>query len=156
MGKIPSPCKDCTWTSGSWEYLFMSHGFFLCLFLFPTSPKHIRTVRSPRFFFAVSFFKIVKHFFFCVDLSVREECDEDPSQSDETEAEMSPPKSPSTPKNVKSKNSGTVRFLSSVSVLGPSVIQFKLFYIWGWFSASCDLLLFPNPPVIKQMSWQRC
>lgn len=44
---------------------------------------------------------------FCPDLSVREECDEDPSQSDETEAEMSPPKSPSTPKNVKSKNSGT-------------------------------------------------
>ncbi|KAM7406361.1 hypothetical protein PAMP_000742 [Pampus punctatissimus] len=40
------------------------------------------------------------------DLSVREECDEDPSQSDEAEAEMSPPKSPSTPKNVKSKNSG--------------------------------------------------
>ncbi|CAG02359.1 unnamed protein product, partial [Tetraodon nigroviridis] len=39
------------------------------------------------------------------DLSVREECDKDPSQSDETEAEMSPPKSPSTPKNVKSKNS---------------------------------------------------
>ncbi|KAM7423823.1 hypothetical protein PAMA_000267 [Pampus argenteus] len=39
------------------------------------------------------------------DLSVREECDEDPSQSDEAEAEMSPPKSPSTPKNVKSKNS---------------------------------------------------
>uniref|UniRef100_A0A8C6L3L8 Ras protein specific guanine nucleotide releasing factor 1 n=1 Tax=Nothobranchius furzeri TaxID=105023 RepID=A0A8C6L3L8_NOTFU len=39
------------------------------------------------------------------NLSVREECDEDPSQSDEAEAEMSPPKSPSTPKNVKSKNS---------------------------------------------------
>lgn len=52
-------------------------------------------------------------FFFSVDLSVREECDEDPSQSDETEAEMSPPKSPSTPKNVKSKNSGIVSvFLS--------------------------------------------
>ncbi|KAF3832412.1 hypothetical protein F7725_026077 [Dissostichus mawsoni] len=33
------------------------------------------------------------------DLSVREECNEDPSQSEETEAEMSPPKSPSTPKN---------------------------------------------------------
>uniref|UniRef100_A0A3P9JXS1 Ras protein specific guanine nucleotide releasing factor 1 n=1 Tax=Oryzias latipes TaxID=8090 RepID=A0A3P9JXS1_ORYLA len=40
------------------------------------------------------------------NLSVREECDEDPSQSDEAEAEMSSPKSPSTPKNVKSKNSG--------------------------------------------------
>nr|XP_019935183.1 PREDICTED: ras-specific guanine nucleotide-releasing factor 1-like isoform X2 [Paralichthys olivaceus] len=39
------------------------------------------------------------------DLSVREECDEEPGQSDEAEAEMSPPKSPSTPKNVKSKNS---------------------------------------------------
>ena len=46
--------------------------------------------------------------FFSPDLSVREEGDEDPAQSDETEAEMSPPKSPSTPKNVKSKNSGTV------------------------------------------------
>lgn len=45
----------------------------------------------------------------CADLSVREECDEDPNQSDEAEAEMSPPKSPSTPKNVKAKNSGTVR-----------------------------------------------
>uniref|UniRef100_A0A3P9JSY5 Ras protein specific guanine nucleotide releasing factor 1 n=2 Tax=Oryzias TaxID=8089 RepID=A0A3P9JSY5_ORYLA len=40
------------------------------------------------------------------NLSVKEECDEDPSQSDEAEAEMSSPKSPSTPKNVKSKNSG--------------------------------------------------
>uniref|UniRef100_A0A3B4A0M0 Uncharacterized protein n=1 Tax=Periophthalmus magnuspinnatus TaxID=409849 RepID=A0A3B4A0M0_9GOBI len=40
------------------------------------------------------------------DLSVREECDEDPGQCEEAEAEMSPPKSPSTPKNVKSKNSG--------------------------------------------------
>uniref|UniRef100_A0A3P8VZS6 Ras protein specific guanine nucleotide releasing factor 1 n=1 Tax=Cynoglossus semilaevis TaxID=244447 RepID=A0A3P8VZS6_CYNSE len=39
-------------------------------------------------------------------MSVREECNEDPGQSDETEAETSPPKSPSTPKNVKSKNSG--------------------------------------------------
>lgn len=44
----------------------------------------------------------------CSDLSVREECDEDPSQSDDAEAEMSPPKSPSTPKNVKAKNSGRV------------------------------------------------
>uniref|UniRef100_A0A8D3EEA1 Ras-specific guanine nucleotide-releasing factor 1 n=1 Tax=Scophthalmus maximus TaxID=52904 RepID=A0A8D3EEA1_SCOMX len=33
-------------------------------------------------------------------LYVSKECDEDPGQSDETEAEMSPPKSPSTPKNV--------------------------------------------------------
>uniref|UniRef100_A0A3P9NUX5 Ras protein specific guanine nucleotide releasing factor 1 n=1 Tax=Poecilia reticulata TaxID=8081 RepID=A0A3P9NUX5_POERE len=40
------------------------------------------------------------------DRSVREECDEEQSQSDEAESEMSPPKSPSTPKNVKSKNSG--------------------------------------------------
>lgn len=54
-------------------------------------------------FIAETFFS-----FSSVDLSVREEGDEDPSQSDETEAEMSPPKSPSTPKNVKSKNSGIV------------------------------------------------
>lgn len=47
-------------------------------------------------------------------MSVREECNEDPGQSDETEAETSPPKSPSTPKNVKSKNSGTV------GLCGPS------------------------------------
>uniref|UniRef100_A0A8C5NHW9 Ras-specific guanine nucleotide-releasing factor 1-like n=1 Tax=Gouania willdenowi TaxID=441366 RepID=A0A8C5NHW9_GOUWI len=40
------------------------------------------------------------------DLSVREECNEEHNQSDEAEAEMSPPKSPSTPKNIKSKNSG--------------------------------------------------
>ena len=57
---------------------------------------------------------IVKHCF-CPDLSVREECDEDPSQSDEAEAEMSPPKSPSTPKNVKSKNSGTTVSVCSMS-----------------------------------------
>uniref|UniRef100_A0A8C5C6B2 Ras-specific guanine nucleotide-releasing factor 1-like n=1 Tax=Gadus morhua TaxID=8049 RepID=A0A8C5C6B2_GADMO len=37
---------------------------------------------------------------------VREVCDEEPPPSDEVEAEMSPPKSPSTPKNVKAKNSG--------------------------------------------------
>lgn len=47
---------------------------------------------------------------------MREECDEDPSQSDETEAEMSPPKSPSTPKNVKSKNSGIVSDYSFITV----------------------------------------
>uniref|UniRef100_A0A8C5CET1 Ras-specific guanine nucleotide-releasing factor 1-like n=1 Tax=Gadus morhua TaxID=8049 RepID=A0A8C5CET1_GADMO len=35
-----------------------------------------------------------------------EVCDEEPPPSDEVEAEMSPPKSPSTPKNVKAKNSG--------------------------------------------------
>ncbi|CAL8350290.1 unnamed protein product [Merluccius merluccius] len=40
------------------------------------------------------------------DMAVREVCDEEPPPSDEAEAEMSPPKSPSTPKNVqKSKNS---------------------------------------------------
>ncbi|KAG7272593.1 hypothetical protein CRUP_003515 [Coryphaenoides rupestris] len=41
------------------------------------------------------------------DLAVKEVCDEeDPTPSDEVEAEMSPPKSPSTPKNIqKSKNS---------------------------------------------------
>uniref|UniRef100_A0A8C5CUJ7 Ras-specific guanine nucleotide-releasing factor 1-like n=1 Tax=Gadus morhua TaxID=8049 RepID=A0A8C5CUJ7_GADMO len=36
---------------------------------------------------------------------VMEVCDEEPPPSDEVEAEMSPPKSPSTPKNVKAKNS---------------------------------------------------
>uniref|UniRef100_A0A8C5BB40 Ras-specific guanine nucleotide-releasing factor 1-like n=1 Tax=Gadus morhua TaxID=8049 RepID=A0A8C5BB40_GADMO len=39
------------------------------------------------------------------DMAVREVCDEEPPPSDEVEAEMSPPKSPSTPKNVKAKNS---------------------------------------------------
>ncbi|MEQ2268601.1 Ras protein-specific guanine nucleotide-releasing factor, partial [Xenotaenia resolanae] len=48
------------------------------------------------------------------DLSVREECDEEPSQSDEAESEMPPPKSPSTPKNVKSKNSGTVQLIQNL------------------------------------------
>lgn len=102
-----------------WSFLIFCLELLLSS-LFPATPKHNTTVMSLHFFFAVSFFKIVKHFFFCfVDLSVREECDEDPSQSDETEAEMSPPKSPSTPKNVKSKNSGTVWFCLSVIVLGP-------------------------------------
>lgn len=54
-------------------------------------------------------------YFSSVELSVREECDKDPSQSDETEADMSPPKSPSTPKNVKSKNSGRVSVFLSLS-----------------------------------------
>uniref|UniRef100_A0A8C4ZR05 Ras-specific guanine nucleotide-releasing factor 1-like n=1 Tax=Gadus morhua TaxID=8049 RepID=A0A8C4ZR05_GADMO len=40
------------------------------------------------------------------NMAVREVCDEEPPPSDEVEAEMSPPKSPSTPKNVKAKNSG--------------------------------------------------
>lgn len=61
--------------------------FLLCSFLIPKASLTLRV---------------------CADLSVREECDEDPNQSDEAEAEMSPPKSPSTPKNVKAKNSGTV------------------------------------------------
>lgn len=57
---------------------------------------------------------------------MREECDEDPNQSDEAEAEMSPPKSPSTPKNVKSKNSGTVKLC--VCVLG-CIVLFQLFTV---------------------------
>ncbi|XP_058485958.1 ras-specific guanine nucleotide-releasing factor 1-like isoform X2 [Solea solea] len=56
--------------------------------------------RSLELFFASS-----QNNKFLYDLSVREECDEDPGHTEETEAEMSPPKSPSTPKNVKSKNS---------------------------------------------------
>lgn len=67
-------------------------------------------------------------FFFSVDLSVREECDEDPSQCDETEAEMSPPKSPSTPKNVKSKNSGMVSVF--LSPCRSWLIEFKWFCVW--------------------------
>ncbi|XP_072838291.2 ras-specific guanine nucleotide-releasing factor 1 isoform X1 [Pogona vitticeps] len=41
----------------------------------------------------------------CADVSVREESDVDPNQSDEAEAESSPTKSPTTPKQVKGKNS---------------------------------------------------
>ncbi|KAJ7311139.1 hypothetical protein JRQ81_006742 [Phrynocephalus forsythii] len=41
----------------------------------------------------------------CADVSVREESDGDPNQSDEAEAENSPTKSPTTPKQVKGKNS---------------------------------------------------
>ena len=101
--------------------------------------------------------------FFSPDLSVREEGDEDPAQSDETEAEMSPPKSPSTPKNVKSKNSGTVWICLSVIVFGPGVVLFRLFYIWDPFRTSCVLLLNPSPPVIKTnelagllSNWREC
>lgn len=39
------------------------------------------------------------------DVSVREESDTDPNQSDEAEAETSPTKSPTTPMSVKCKNS---------------------------------------------------
>lgn len=39
------------------------------------------------------------------DLSVREESDNDPNQSDDGDAEASPTKSPTTPKNLKCKNS---------------------------------------------------
>ncbi len=42
---------------------------------------------------------------FSLDISVREENDNDQIQSDEAEAEVSPTKSPTTPKNVKCKNS---------------------------------------------------
>lgn len=73
---------------------------------------------------------------------MREECDEDPSQSDETEAEMSPPKSPSTPKNVKSKNSGTA-WLPALAFFGACFI-FK-----DHFTVSCDLLSDLKRPVKK-------
>lgn len=46
---------------------------------------------------------------FFLDGSVREETDNDPIQSDEAEAEVSPTKSPTTPKNVKCKNSSGKR-----------------------------------------------
>lgn len=39
------------------------------------------------------------------DVSVREESDTDPNQSDEAEAETSPTKSPTTPMSIKCKNS---------------------------------------------------
>lgn len=43
--------------------------------------------------------------FFNTDLSVREESDNDQNQSDDGDAEASPTKSPTTPKNIKCKNS---------------------------------------------------
>ncbi len=46
---------------------------------------------------------------FSLDISVREENDNDQTQSDEAEAEVSPTKSPTTPKNVKCKNSSGIR-----------------------------------------------
>lgn len=42
---------------------------------------------------------------YVTDLSVREESDNDPNQSDDADPEASPTKSPTTPKNVKCKNS---------------------------------------------------
>lgn len=50
------------------------------------------------------------------DLSVREESDNDPNQSDDGDPEASPTKSPTTPKNVKCKNSsGTCTILDMCS-----------------------------------------
>uniref|UniRef100_A0A8C1E7E8 Ras protein specific guanine nucleotide releasing factor 1 n=1 Tax=Cyprinus carpio carpio TaxID=630221 RepID=A0A8C1E7E8_CYPCA len=46
------------------------------------------------------------------DISVREESDNDQIQSDEAEAEVSPTKSPTTPKNVKCKNSSEFSLFS--------------------------------------------
>uniref|UniRef100_A0A672PP37 Ras protein specific guanine nucleotide releasing factor 1 n=1 Tax=Sinocyclocheilus grahami TaxID=75366 RepID=A0A672PP37_SINGR len=46
------------------------------------------------------------------DISVREEIDNDQIQSDEAEAEVSPTKSPTTPKNVKCKNSSEFSLFS--------------------------------------------
>ncbi|TKS73425.1 Ras-specific guanine nucleotide-releasing factor 1 [Collichthys lucidus] len=46
------------------------------------------------------------------DLSVREESDNDPNQSDEGDPEASPTKSPTTPKNVKCKNSSEFSLFS--------------------------------------------
>lgn len=88
--------------------MLLSYYFLSFYYLF--FPGHFITPRRPShyIFFFVAFPLDCQMYALCPDLSVREECDEEPSQSDETEAEMSPPKSPSTPKNVKSKNSGTV------------------------------------------------
>lgn len=44
-----------------------------------------------------------------LDISVREQSDNDQIQSDEPEVEVSPTKSPTTPKNVKCKNSSGKR-----------------------------------------------
>ncbi|XP_047902195.2 ras-specific guanine nucleotide-releasing factor 1 isoform X1 [Anser cygnoides] len=46
------------------------------------------------------------------DVSVREESDTDPNQSDEAEAETSPTKSPTTPKSIKCKNSSDFSLFS--------------------------------------------
>ncbi|MGH0153957.1 UNVERIFIED_CONTAM: hypothetical protein FKN15_055780, partial [Acipenser sinensis] len=49
------------------------------------------------------------------EVSVREESDNDPIQSDEAETETSPTKSPTTPKNVKCKNSSAEFLFNTIS-----------------------------------------
>lgn len=60
-------------------------------------------------------------------MSVREESDTDPNQSDEAEAETSPTKSPTTPKSIKCKNSsgneGAVRVLLMGHWQPPSAFE---------------------------------
>lgn len=60
------------------------------------------------------------------------------------------------------RSGSSLRVPRGVGGLRPPKLQslsdcsFKLFYIWDQFSTSCDLLLFHNLPVIKQLSWQQC
>lgn len=60
------------------------------------------------------------------EVSVREESDNDQIQSDEAEAEASPTKSPTTPKNVKCKNSsGSIHSVPDATAMSLSLGDMK-------------------------------
>lgn len=69
------------------------------------------------------------------DLSVREESDNDPNQSDDGDAEASPTKSPTTPKNLKCKNSSGT---SCPRYVHDSMVSYTKL-------ASCHLYPTPQP-----------
>lgn len=139
-----------------WSFLIFCLELLLSS-LFPATPKHNTTVMSLHFFFAVSFFKIVKHFFFLLCRSV---CERGmwwgPKSEWRDRGRNVPSQVTINTQERQVKKLWYSMILSLCHCVGPRVTQFKLFYIWDRFSTSCDLLLFPNPPVIKQMSWQEC
>lgn len=71
--------------------------------------------------FLNEFTTYLPHACYDTDLSVREESDNDQNQSDDGDPEASPTKSPTTPKNIKCKNSSGISCLSLVHYLNSSV-----------------------------------
>lgn len=77
------------------------------------------------------------------DLSVREESDNDPNQSDDGDPEASPTKSPTTPKNVKCKNSSGT--LCSKYVQWYTIMSYPSLLTAQWHVSSSSASSSPSP-----------
>lgn len=89
------------------------------------------------------------------DASVREESDNDQNQSDEAEAEASPTKSPTTPKNVKCKNSsGSIHSVPDARAMSLSLGDMKQEHLHPMLTGHLHPPSTPKAGFINGTKWQ--